>query len=93
MRFLSVRELRTQGAMLQRAVSAENITLTSNGKPFALMLGLGEGDDPAELERIVRKARAEWALSKIRTRAERNGTSKLSMEEIDREIAAARAAR
>jgi antitoxin (DNA-binding transcriptional repressor) of toxin-antitoxin stability system len=93
MKFISVRELRGQGSTLQRTVAEESITLTSNGKPFALMLGIREGDDPAELERIIRKARAEWALSRIRGRAQRTGVSNLSMEEIDEEIAAARRAR
>jgi antitoxin (DNA-binding transcriptional repressor) of toxin-antitoxin stability system len=93
MKFISVRDLRGQGSMLQRTVAEESITLTSNGKPFALMLGIGEGDDPAELERVIRKARAEWALSRIRSRAQRSGTSNLSMEDIDEEIAAARRAR
>jgi hypothetical protein len=93
MKFISVRDLRGQGSMLQRTVAEESITLTSNGKPFALMLGIGEGDDPAELERVIRKARAEWALSRIRSRAQRSGMSNLSMEDIDEEIAAARRAR
>lgn len=93
MKFISVRELRNQSGTLQRDLAEENITVTSNGKPFALMVGIGEGDDPAELERLIRKARAEWAVSRIRSRARRAGLDRMTMDEIDAEIRAARAER
>jgi len=93
MKFISVRDLRNQSGTLQRSLAEENITVTSNGKPFALMVGIPDGDDPAELERLIRKARAEWALSRIRSRARRLGLDQMTMEEIDAEIQAARAER
>ena len=93
MKFISVRDLRNQSGTLQRSLAEENITVTSNGKPFALMVGIPEGDDPAELERRIRKARAEWALSRIRSRAQRHGLDQMSMDDIDAEIQATRAER
>ena len=51
------------------------------------------GDGPAELERLLRRARAGWALSRIRRRARKYGLDRLTMDEIDAEIANARAER
>ena len=93
MKFISVRDLRNQSGTIQRTLADDNITVTSNGKPFALMVGIPEGDDPAELERLIRKARAEWALSRIRSRARKYGLDRMTMDEIDAEIQAARAER
>ena len=93
MRFMSIRELRNQSGRLQRAVEEETVTLTSNGHPFALMVGLGEDEDPAELERAVRLARAQQALSRIRGQAARAGTDRLSEAEVEAEVRASRAER
>ena len=93
MKFMSIRDLRNESGLIQRSVEEESVALTTNGKPFALVIGLGAEDDPAELERVIRRARAEWAISRIRKRAQRYGLDGMSMEEIDAEIAAARAER
>ncbi|WP_325307178.1 hypothetical protein [Longimicrobium sp.] len=52
-----------------------------------------ETDDAAERERMIRRRGAESAITKIRQRARKHGLDRLTMEEIDAEIAAARAAR
>jgi prevent-host-death family protein len=93
MKFVSVRELRNQTGALQRTVSEHDVTLTSNGRPFALMIGLGDDDDPAELARLVGQARAQWAVSRIRGEARRTGADRLGPGEIDEEIHAARVER
>jgi prevent-host-death family protein len=93
MKFISIRDLRNESGLIQRTVEDEAVTLTSNGKPFALVVGLGESEDPAELERLIRQARAQWAVSRIRKRAQASGIDKLGPDEIDAEIKAARAER
>jgi prevent-host-death family protein len=93
MKFISIRDLRNESGLIQRAVEDEAVTLTSNGKPFALVVGLGESEDPAELERLIRQARAQWAVSRIRKQARLNGTDQLGPDEIEAEIRAARAER
>ena len=44
MRFISIRDLRNQSGVIQRTVSEETFTLTSNGKPFALVVGLQDSE-------------------------------------------------
>lgn len=93
MNSISIRELDDQPGVLERAVAKEAVVLTSAEKPFALVVGLREWEDPAELERCIRQARAQCALAAARAAARLNGTDKLTMEEIDAEIRAARVER
>lgn len=93
MRYMSIRDLRNQSGLIQRTVAEEPVTLTSNGRPFALVLGLEESEDPGELERLIRQARFQWAISRVRKRAQETGLDQLSDEEIDEEIRQARAER
>jgi prevent-host-death family protein len=90
MKFISIRDLRNQSGLIQRTVSEESVTLTSNGKPFALVVGLNENEDPSEMERVIRQARAQIAISRIRKRARETGVDGLTPEEIEAEIRAAR---
>lgn len=69
------------------------MTLTSNGRPFALVVGLDAGEDPGDLERLIRQARAQRAVSKIRAAARAEGLDTLSDAELEAEIGAARAER
>ena len=45
------------------------------------------------LKRLFRQLRAEWAVSRIRSRARRYALDEMTMDEIDAEIQAARAER
>ena len=90
MKYMSVREMRNQSGTFQRIVASEPIMLTSNGRPFVLAVGLGEGEDPAELERMLVLARGQAAIASIRKRAKELGLDKMTEEEIEAEIQAAR---
>ncbi len=87
MDFVTVRELRTDAAKVWEKVDAgEEVVLTRNGKPFALLLNA----KPDELENMLRAVRAERfavTVRKMQEHAERQGLSNMSMEEIDTEIA------
>jgi prevent-host-death family protein len=93
MKFIGISEARNQSGLIQRSVEEGNVALTVNGKPFALVVSLCEDEDPAELERLIRKARAEWSISRLRKRAQRHGLDRMTPEEIDAELSAARAER
>lgn len=90
MDFVTVRELRAESAKVWEKIEAgEEVVVTRNGKPFALLLNAS----PDELEDMLRAVRAERfgaAVRRMRAEAERRGISNMSMEEIDAEIALAR---
>lgn len=93
MKFASIRDVRNQPGLLQGTQEGEPVTLTSNGRPFALVVGLDAGEDPGELERLIRMARAQRAASRIRARARAERLDALSEGEIEDEIRAVRAER
>jgi len=87
MDFVTVRELRAESAKVWAKIEAgEEVVITRNGKPFALLLNTR----PEDLENMLRAVRGERFASTVRTlqdRAERQGLSHMTMEEIDAEIA------
>jgi len=90
MKFVSIQDLRNKTAAIREALETEHeIVLTRNGKPFAI---LAEADEDTFEEKlaVLRRARARALLDRIRARAKERGLDKLTMEEIDAEIAQAR---
>lgn len=93
MKFVSVRELRNRTSQLWRDLERErDLIVTIHGKPVAIL----SATDERSLERAlgdIRRSRARAALAEIHREAARRGLDRLSMEEIDAEIQAARASR
>lgn len=90
MEFVSIRDMRTQpGEVWQKLQEQGDLIVTSNGRPFALMIS-AEGEDVEALLAAVRRARAQLAASRLRAAAAQQGTARLGAEEIAAEIAAAR---
>lgn len=93
MKFVSVRELRNRTSQLWRDLERErDLIVTSHGKPVAIL----SATDEHSLERAlgdIRRSRARAALAEIHREAARRGLDRLSMEEIDTEIKAARSRR
>lgn len=93
MKFLSIRELRSSTGVLKEMLENNGkVVLTSNGKPTAIMIGVNEDSFEETLSDLSR-IRALRALQQLQEESVRNGTDKMTMEEIDAEIAAARAER
>lgn len=92
MRFVTVRDLRNTPTVVWSALEHDDLVLTSNGDPVALMLRI-EGGDVEQTLAALRRARAQQAASKLRDDAARQGTASLSEEDIEREISASRKAR
>lgn len=90
MDFVTVRELRSESAKVWEKIEAgEEVVVTRNGKPFALLVHTR----PEELESKVRALRADRFDRLLREqweRSEATGLNKMTMEEIDAEIALAR---
>jgi antitoxin (DNA-binding transcriptional repressor) of toxin-antitoxin stability system len=93
MDFLTVRDLRTSPRSTWKKLENHNkVVITHNGKPIALMLGI----DASSLEETIagiNQAEAMRLINKIQTQSVRNGTDTMTMEDIDTEIAAVRAAK
>jgi hypothetical protein len=92
-KFISSRELRNAPAAVWEALRAnEAVALLSNGEPRALMFEIEEGDIATALE-VLRRVRAQIALSRLRAGAAARGADQLTEDEVDAEVRAARAVR
>ncbi len=86
MKFITVRDLRTTPAQIWKELPEEQeIVITNNGKPIALLTPLSD-TDIEDTVTAVRRARAANALKKIRESAVKSGLSEMTMEEINKEI-------
>ena len=88
-----MKDLKSPRLVREQLRRAGELLLLNNGKPMALMLDLGENENPQTMLDAVHDARSRLALSRIRDAARRNGTANMSMRNIDREIKRARAER
>lgn len=90
MKFVTIKDLRSNTAQLRRDLEAEReVVVTANGRPFAVMTRVDP--DGVEVEILaIRRARAHIALSRIRAKAKAEGLNRLTMDEIDAIIAKAR---
>ena len=92
MRFVTIRDLRSKSAQIQRQLPKEKeMVLTSNGKPIAILSAVSK-DTFEELLVILRRARAMAAVEHIQTRSVKLGTDRMSSEELNKEIVAERKA-
>ena len=81
MDFYSIRDLRTDSKNMWEALSSgDEIVITNNGKPSALMIGIPEGRFD-EVVQVVRQAKAMIAINSMRRKAAKVGF--MSDEEID----------
>lgn len=92
MKFLSTRDLRNRPGFVRELAQKEDLVLTVNGKPIAILLGVEE-DDLEETALAIRQAKAQRALSRMRREAARRGTARSSSSVIDEQIRAVRSKR
>jgi antitoxin (DNA-binding transcriptional repressor) of toxin-antitoxin stability system len=93
MKFVSIRELRSKTASIRQDLAqAREIVLTANGRPFAVMTPVSAETVEEEIQ-AIRRARTRAAIEGLRAAAKAAGVDKLTMEDIDAEIAAARRTR
>ena len=93
MDYIAVHELKRPRVVRERLASAEEMLLTSNGRPMAVLMYVADEDDPEDVLNAARDARSRIALRRIRERARQSGAAELSSSEIDGVIASARRAR
>jgi len=93
MRFVSVRELRERSASIWKAlVEEKDMVITSNGKPIAL-LSATSGESLEESLNALRRARAQAAATAMQGASLKAGSDRMSLDDINAEISAARADR
>jgi antitoxin (DNA-binding transcriptional repressor) of toxin-antitoxin stability system len=93
MKFITVRDLRGRPAEVWTKLSRDKeLVLTSNGKPIAILSAVSEDTLEGSLV-ALRQARAVAAVEAMQSHSVAEGTDKLSLEEINAEIAATRKAR
>jgi prevent-host-death family protein len=92
MRFISVRELSTKPKEIWNKIREEEVIITSNGKPIAILSGVTEETLEKRL-RAIRRSRALMALEEMQKRSLELGLDKLTDSEIETEIQAVRKAR
>jgi antitoxin (DNA-binding transcriptional repressor) of toxin-antitoxin stability system len=92
MRFVSIRELSTKPKEIWSKIKGEEIVITSNGKPIAILSGVTEETLEKTL-RAIRRSRAIMALEEMQKKSLELGLDKLTDSQIEAEIQAARKAR
>ena len=86
MKFITVRDLRTTPAQIWKDLPEEQeIIITNNGKPIALLTPLNDSDIEDTLS-AVRRARAINAVKKMQYSSAKSGLSEISIGEIEKEI-------
>ena len=90
MRFISVREFRGKsGDVWKELVEEQELVITSNGKPIAIVSAVSEETLEDSL-RAIRRARAMAAVEAVQRQSAKRG---LGPEDVEAEIAAARSGR
>ena len=92
MRFISVRDLSTKPKEIWSKIKEEEVVITSNGKPIAILSGVTEETLEKTL-RAIRRSRAIMALEEMQKKSLESGLDKLTDSQIEAEIQAARKAR
>ena len=93
MTFVSIRDMRTRpGEVWQQLQNEGDLIVTSNGRPFALMISAAD-EDVEELLLALRRARAQMAVSRLRKQAAAQALDAMPAEEIEAEIGQVRSER
>lgn len=92
MRFISVRELNTKPKDIWGQLQEEEIVITSNGKPVALLSGVTEKNLERTLQ-AIRRSRALMALDEMQKNSLKWGLNNLSDTEIEEKIKTVRKSR
>ncbi|NMC61728.1 MAG: type II toxin-antitoxin system Phd/YefM family antitoxin [SAR324 cluster bacterium] len=86
MKFITVRDLRTTPALIWKELQdVQEMVITNNGKPIALLTPLSDVSLEDTLK-AIRKARAINAVQKMQEISIKKGNTRLTEEEIEKEI-------
>ncbi len=92
MRFISVRDLNTKPKEIWNKIRDEEMVITSNGKPIALLSAVTE-ETLEKTIRTIRRSRTVIALEEMQRKATESGLDRLTDAQIESEIQAVRKSR
>ncbi len=92
MRFVSVRELSTKPKEVWKKIKNDEVIITLNGKPIAILSGVSESSLENELL-AIRRGRALLALEAMQSSAAARGLGRWTPKRIEAEISAVRKGR
>lgn len=93
MRFITARELRNNATTIWQTLARDDqIVVTVNGKPVALLISVSDTNLEETLSDI-RRLKAQSALSYLQQQVLKNGVANITQEEIDKEIVQVRRSR
>jgi len=90
MNLVPVNALKSPRRLREKLSEEHELLVTNNGRPMALMFEIREGEDFELPLRAFREARSRLALSRVREAAQRQGTDRMSLADINAEVEAAR---
>ncbi|HEC61579.1 MAG TPA: type II toxin-antitoxin system prevent-host-death family antitoxin [bacterium] len=83
MQFASARDLRNRpGNIWKELKKNEEIVITSNGKPVALMISVNE-DNLEEEVKAHRQAKVQLSITRMQKGAKEKGLDRMTLEEIN----------
>ena len=82
MRFISVRDLNTKPKEIWSKIKDEEVVITSNGKPIALLSGVTE-ETLEKTVRSIRRSRALIALEEMQKKSIELGLDKWTDSQIE----------
>lgn len=83
MKFMTVREFRLNTGMARRTLEKdEDLILTANGRPFAVVSRMHPEFFDKELL-AIRRARARVAVERLRDDAASDGTDRMTMDDVN----------
>jgi antitoxin (DNA-binding transcriptional repressor) of toxin-antitoxin stability system len=90
MRFLRVRDLRSNSSRIWRELPKQKeMVVTNNGRPVAILSAVSDSNLEESLA-AIRQARAAAAVAAIQRQSVERGLDKMTLREIEEEIAAVR---
>ena len=88
--YVSLCELRRQSEDAWRSLAREkDLVVTSNGEPIAILSATTEATVEASIS-ALRQARAQLAAAAMQQRAHETGADRLTLQDVNAEICAAR---
>jgi antitoxin (DNA-binding transcriptional repressor) of toxin-antitoxin stability system len=93
MNLIAIKDLKQPRRLKERLAAEQELLLTSDGRPVAVLVHVDPAEDPEAVVRSIRDARSRLALSRIREAASRRGSAALTLADINREIRTVRTAR